>query len=96
MKSEYLAGTIGTSLSVAGTIAQTNEVLQTISLIITILGALISFVVVPLVNWYRKAKDDGKITPDEIEDGLNIIADGSKKVEDEIKKHEGKDKEDNG
>lgn len=93
MKSEYLAGTIGTSLSVAGTIAQTNEVLQTISLIITILGALISFVVVPLVNWYRKAKDDGKITPDEFEEGLNIAADGVKKVADETSKEKDKREE---
>ena len=94
MKYEYVAGTIGTSLSVAGTIAQTNEVLQTISLIITIVGALVSFVVVPLLNWYRKAKADGEITAEEFEEGVNIAVDGVNKVVDETKK--GKDKEDNG
>lgn len=94
MKYQYIAGTIGTSLSVVGTIAQTNEVLQTISLIITIVGALISFVVVPLLNWYRKAKADGEITKEEIEEGLNIAADGVNKVVDEAKKaKEGEEKD---
>ena len=96
MKYEYAAGTIGTSLSVVGTIAQTNEVLQMISIIITIVGALVSFVLVPILNWYRNAKKDGKITPDEIEEGLNIAADGINKVVDEAKKAKEGEEKDNG
>ena len=96
MKYEYVAGTIGTSLSVVGTIAQTNEVLQMISIIITIVGAFVSFVLVPLLNWYRNAKKDGKITPDEIEEGLNIAADGVNKVVDEAKKAKEGEEKDNG
>lgn len=45
MKNELIAGGIGTGLGVLGTATQLNEVLQTISLIITILGALVSFVI---------------------------------------------------
>lgn len=86
MKSvEYLAGAAGTSLGIIGTATQTNEVLQTISLIITILGALVSFVIVPLLNWYLKAKKDGKITSEEAQEAVKIIDEGSKKIE-EIKK----------
>lgn len=90
MKHEIIGGTIGTALSAVGTGLQTNDVLQTISLVITIIGGLITFIIVPLVNWYRRAKKDGKIDADEMKEGVNIIVDGSEKVKDEIDKKEGK------
>ena len=94
MKNELIAGGVGTALSVAGTAAQTNEILQTISLVITIIGALISFVVVPLLNWYKDAKKDGKIDVEEIGDAANTLNDGLKKTQDTIKRSqtEGEDK----
>ena len=87
MKQELIGGAVGTSLSVVGTAMQTNEVLQTISLILTILGSLITFIVIPLLNWYKNAKKDGKITADEIQEGVDIIIDGVENLKD-------KDKED--
>ena len=89
MKQELLSGTIGTTLSIIGTAMQTNEILETISLVITIIGGVITFIVVPILNWYRHAKKDGKIDTGEIKEGLNIIVDGSERVKDEIDK--GKD-----
>lgn len=89
MKQELLSGTIGTTLSIIGTAMQTNEILETISLVITIIGGVITFIVVPILNWYRHAKKDGKIDADEIKEGLDIIVDGSERVKDEIDK--GKD-----
>lgn len=86
MKQELLSGTIGTTLSIIGTAMQTNEILETISLVITIIGGVITFIVVPILNWYRHAKKDGKIDADEIKEGLNIIVDGSERVKDEIDK----------
>lgn len=88
----YIGGAIGTALSAVGTATQTNDILQTISLVITIIGGLITFIIVPLLNWHRKAKEDGKIDKDEINDVIDIVADGSKKLTDEIdnKKEEGK------
>ena len=90
MNKELLSGTIGTALSAIGTGLQTNEILQTISLIITIIGGLITFIIVPLVNWYCRAKKDGKIDADEIKQGIEILADGSEKVADEINKRKDK------
>lgn len=90
MKNEIITGTIGTGLSAVGTATQTNEILQTVSLIITIIGGLITFIVLPLLNWYNKAKQDGKIDAKEIKEGVQIITDGSEKVKDEIDKKEGK------
>lgn len=90
MKEEIITGTIGTGLSAVGTATQTNEILQTVSLIITIIGGLITFIVLPLLNWYNKAKKDGKIDAEEIKEGVQIISDGSEKVKNEIDKKEGK------
>lgn len=79
MKNELLTGAAGTALGIVGTATQTNEVLETISLILTICGAVISFIVVPLLNWYRKAKSDGKITKGEIKEGMETLANGVEK-----------------
>ena len=85
MKDELLLGGVGATLGVVGTATQLNDVLQTISLIITILGALVSFIVVPLVTWYKNAKKDGKITPDEIEDAAEKLHEGISKTQEAIK-----------
>ena len=88
MKDELIAGGVGTSLGVIGTATQTNEILQTISLVVTIIGAIISMIVVPLISWWQKAKKDGKITEEEIQEGIGIISDGLDSLKDK------KDKED--
>lgn len=80
MKDEFITGAIGTALGAIGTATQTNEILQTISLVITIIGAVISMIVVPLFSWYQKAKKDGKITKEEIQEGIDIISDGVEKL----------------
>lgn len=86
MKEEFVAGSIGTAFGVFGTATQTNETLQTISLIITIIGAIITYIVVPVVAWFVKAKKDKKITPDEIKEGVEVITKGIEDVNDEVKK----------
>lgn len=86
MKHELIGGSIGTLLSAVGTGLQTNEILQTISLVITIVGGLITFIIMPLLSWYRNAKKDGKIDEKEINDAVNIVSDGSEKIKDEIDK----------
>lgn len=86
MKTELVGGTVGTVLSAVGTATQTNEVLQTISLIITILGGVITFIVMPLVTWYNKSKVDGKIDSKEIKEATEIIKDGAEKIKQNTKK----------
>ena len=93
MKEELIAGGIGTGLAAVGTATQLNEVLQTISLVITILGALVSFVVVPLLSWYRNAKKDGKITADELKDAAEALKDGLDKTKQSIKGSQTEDKD---
>lgn len=81
---ELIGGASGTLLSAAGTAMQTNEVLQTISLIITILGGIMSLIVIPVLNWYKNAKKDGKITKDEVKEGLDTLEKGIKDVKESL------------
>lgn len=87
MKYEMIGSAVGTTLGVIGTATQTNEILQTISLIITIIGAFISMILVPILSWYIKAKKDGKITAKEIKEGVEITKEGLDKFKDELDKH---------
>ena len=83
MNKEVIGGIVGTSVSATGTALQTNDVLSTISLVITIIGGLIT-ITMALVNWFNKAKKDGKIDKDEIKEGLEIIEQGAKDIKDNL------------
>lgn len=87
---ELIAGIFATGTSAVGTALQPSEVLQIISMVITILGGIVSLIVLPLLNWYNKAKKDGKITPEEINEGVKTLQeglDGVKNIVDENKDH---------
>ena len=84
VQKELIGGAVGTALSATGTAIQPNEVLQTISLIITILGAIISMIVLPLLTWYKNAKKDGKITKEEIKEGIDKLQEGIEGVKDTL------------
>ena len=78
----FISAAIGATLGAVGTATQTNETLETISLIVTIIGAILSFIVCPLISWFNRAKKDGHIDSEEIEQltkdiskGLNEIGD---------------------
>lgn len=91
MKKEILEGSVGTILSAVGTAVQVDEVLKYISLGITILGGIISMIIIPLWNWYREAKKDGKISKEEIEQGVKIASDGVNGVKQITGKEDTKD-----
>lgn len=80
MNKEMIGGSIGVILSATGTASQTNEILQVVSLVITIIGALITYVLIPLITWYKKSKQDGKITAEELKEGAEALKEGIDKV----------------
>ena len=89
MKDNIIYGSIGTALSAIGTGLQTNEVLETISLIITIIGGIITFIIAPLLSWYNKSKANGsKINADEVQEAIKIITNGSKKIKEQVDNNE--------
>ena len=80
MKKEMIVGASGSILSTLGAIGEVNEVLQIIYSILAIAGAILTFFVMPFIHWLEKAKADGKITADELEEGIGIAEDGIEKV----------------
>lgn len=90
MKDNLIYGSVGTALSAIGTGLQTNDVLETISLIITIIGGIITFIITPLISWYNKSKtNDSKIDTDEVQEAIKIITHGSEKIKDQINNEKG-------
>ena len=83
---------IGTFLGAVGTATQTNETLETISLIVTIIGAVISFIVCPLLSWFNHAKKDGHIDSEEVEELTKGISKGLNDIGDVLDEHKKGDK----
>lgn len=86
-----IASAIGTILSATGVALQPSETLQIISLIVTIIGTIFSFIIVPIISWYIKVKKDGKITAEELKEGATIVGDGVGKIVEDVNKADGKE-----
>lgn len=65
------------------TATQTKEVFEIVSLILSIVISIL-IIVSKIVDWYKRAKADGKIDEDEIKEGIDIIVDGTKEIKDHI------------
>lgn len=77
----------GNGLMYVLTATQTKEVFEIISLVLSILISLL-IITSKLVVWFKKAKEDGKITKDELKEGIEILQDGKKEIEDKLHKDE--------
>lgn len=83
-ESKLIGGIIGTAISMTGYTISLDTVNQIVSIICSVLGILITFisvVVIPFIKKWKAAKEDGKVTVEEIED----IIDDTKKNIDEFK-----------
>ena len=84
---------LGIGLQAIFTAIQTDEVLRWISFGITILSALIT-IAYNIYKWWRKSKEDGKISMNEVDELVDIVKDGSDTLTNTIK--EGKDNDTRG
>lgn len=79
---ETIASATGTVMAAVGTSIQPDEILRYVSLIITIIGGLITLItaiwgLVAKINaWHKKAMEDGKITEEELDELGNIVKEG--------------------
>ena len=91
MKPDYTAltgGITGALVSLAGMNLETAEHWVNIGCaIVGVLIAIVSGLVIPLLKWYKQAKQDGKIDVDEIEDAAEIVKDGLEKTVESIKEN---------
>lgn len=87
---------LGSAAAVAFTTMSWTEANIILSSIASMLAILISICTLCslIVRWFKKSTADGKITIDEIEEGLHILDDGAKKIktkiEEEREKHDTK------
>ena len=65
------------------TATQTKEVFEIVSLILSIVISIL-IIVSKIIDWYKRAKADGKIDEDEIKEGIDIVVDGTKEIKDHI------------
>ena len=95
---KIMIGLLGTSVSAVGAGLSVTELQAIVSIIVTVLGFIIS-VLIPLViklfNKIKYAKADGKVDKEEMEDIISTgkeILDETKKVIDEVKDKRADDK----
>ena len=80
---KIMVGLLGTSVSAVGAGLSVTELQAIISIIVTVAGFIIS-VLIPLLaklyNKIMKAKEDGKITPDELQEITDTLKDGIEQI----------------
>ena len=93
---DYIYGIIGTALGSIGVGLSINELQAIISIVVTILGFTISVLIpliIKLVMKIKKAKEDGVITKEEIQDiaetGKEIVKETESLVKEVSEKSEG-------
>ena len=82
---------LGNALSILG-VALTPQELENaehitaiICMIVGLLITIVCSIVIPFIKWWKKAKADGKITEDEIKEGVEIIENGINELKDKTK-----------
>lgn len=77
---------LGSAAAVAFTTMSWTEVNIILSSIASALAILISICTLCslIVRWFKKSTEDGKITKDEIEEGLHILEDGAKTIKSKL------------
>ena len=92
---KLMCGLVGTAVSAAGTGLAISEVQAVISIVITVLGFIISVVVpfiMKLIHKIKEAKKDGHITEEEAKDIMNTVIEDGKDVLDQAKELTDKNK----
>lgn len=72
MKNKEIASYGGNLIGMICTAIQPDELLQYVSLGLTIIATIFS-ICFTIYNWYKKAKEDGKITQEEVDDLINDL-----------------------
>lgn len=95
---KVLGSIIGNVLSLFG-VALSEQNLENIehvmSIVCMVIGIIITIttaVIVPLIKWWKKAKEDGKITKGELQEGIDIAKSGIDSIKDVINKDDKEEK----
>lgn len=86
-----IGGVVGNIISFTGLSMSSEDLANITSVIVSIVGlviTIVSVVIIPLVRWWKEAKKDGKIDSKEIKDATNIIQNGIETIASKNKKDE--------
>lgn len=81
---ELIIGLLGTAVSSIGLTISAETLDHIISIVCAVSGLIITLIVtllVPLVKWWKKAKKDGKIDEEELDELSDILKDGKKSLD---------------
>lgn len=83
-KDALIGGLTGSVVSASGACISVNEVGMLINIIVAVLGALITLttsVIIPLIQWRKNAKKDGKVDDEELKQLGELIKQSGKTIE---------------
>ena len=90
-----VGGTVGTMISaLAINVDNLRSIESIVAIVCTSLGLLITIItslIIPLVKWYARSKKDGKISADEVVDGVETLKDGLQNLKDNLEEHKEED-----
>ena len=83
-----VGGTVGTMIgALAINVDNLRSIESIVAIVCTSLGLLITIItslIIPLCKWYARSKKDGKISADEVVDGVETLKDGLQNLKDKI------------
>ena len=83
MKIDDLFCIFGNGVGYVMSVVQTNEILQIVSFVLSTLTSVV-IIAFRLWAWWKKAKEDGKISKEEIDEAIDILEDAKEKKDDEV------------
>ena len=75
----------GNAVQYAVALSQVEDVLRIAGIILSVIISIL-IIIDKVITWWKKVKADGKITEDEIKEGVEIIKKGSEDIKEHIDK----------
>ncbi len=87
------AGYIGSGITLTTAVMTSMNIDNVLSIVLTVLGCIsgVLSIMLTLYKWIKKVKEDGQLTEEEIDEGINIIQSGIGELTKIAKKEEKED-----
>ena len=83
MELKHLFEDLGNGIMYLCSMAQVEQALRIASFVLSIIISVL-IIVSRVIDWWKKAKADGKITKDEIDELGHIVGDGIKDIKEQV------------
>ena len=83
MKVKSVFEICGNGIQYAVALTQIEDILRIVGIVLSVIISVL-IIIDKIMTWWKKAKADGKITEDEIKEGVGIIKEGAEDIKDHI------------